>query len=115
MTERGKGVLVTVHRLVARLFIGPIPSDCVVVHINGDQSDNRSLNLYFAPRNYRCFGRDAEHLFIGRQKMTFADATQIWQRANAGESMKELSAQFSVSRNTVSQIKNGRTWRRIHY
>lgn len=39
-----------VHRLVADAFIGPIPPDMVVDHINGDRKDNRAENLRYSSR-----------------------------------------------------------------
>ncbi len=39
-----------VHRLVAEAFIGPIPSDMVVDHVNHDKTDNRLENLRLVSR-----------------------------------------------------------------
>lgn len=42
----GKPKTISVHRLLWETFIGEIPENMVIDHINGDKSDNRLKNLH---------------------------------------------------------------------
>lgn len=44
---RGQASTQSVHRLVARAFIGPLPPGMEVLHRNGDRIDNRVENLRY--------------------------------------------------------------------
>lgn len=39
-----------VHRLVGEAFIGPLPKGLVTRHLNGNQTDNRAVNLAYGTR-----------------------------------------------------------------
>lgn len=43
--KEGKSRIKMVHRVQYEAFVGPIPEDHVVIHLNDDKTDNRPTNL----------------------------------------------------------------------
>lgn len=48
LKDRGRRLRAYVHHLVASAFIGPRPDGYHVAHNNGDNTDNRAVNLRYA-------------------------------------------------------------------
>jgi hypothetical protein len=54
---RYKGKLTTIHRIIWSHVNGPIPSNMVIDHINGDTHDNRIVNLRLVTQKINCQNR----------------------------------------------------------
>jgi hypothetical protein len=129
-----------VHRLVAMAFIGPRPDGCDVNHKDGDKTNNRAGNLEYcrrrenvrhaietglydpssktvhkgdehhARRRPEVMARGERH---GSAQLTGKDVLSIRSRAAAGETHRNIAADFGVDRTTIGDIVRLKTWRHI--
>lgn len=109
----------SVHRLVFENFIGPIPEDMTVNHLNGCKTDNRPENLELASMSeqmthaYRT-GLQARAVGEARKnvaKLTTAQAKAIKRRYRKGTvTAKMLAAEYGVSRGCAYAVATGRRW-----
>lgn len=99
-----------VHSLVAEAFLGPRPSDSMVVHIDKDRSNNHWDNL-----GYRKLGeRQAKSPSIQpgtSGRIDLYQAREIFRRAHLGAATIDLADQFGISAPMILGIKSGRKWR----
>lgn len=105
----GKRKACLVHRLVLLAFVGKCPEGQEVRHLNSVKTDNRLVNLAYGTHSENVIdtinlGRNS------RQKLNSELALEIRRRANNGESVKALSAEFKVSTRAISKIKNNHTY-----
>ena len=104
--EHGKTL--QTHRLVAAAFLGPCPEGQMVLHNNGDPTDNRPDNLRYG--TYSDNHRDI-YLQGGKAfKLTLEDVEGIRFGAACGLSDRELAWNFGISRNMANQIRNGKRY-----
>ena len=93
-----------VHRLVAAAFLGPCPDGMMVLHTNGDPTDNRPGNLRFgnAAENdhdiYRQGGK--------RHKLSLTDVEGILYGVLCGHTDSELAWNFDVHKSMINRIRN---------
>lgn len=95
----------SVHRLVARAFLGEA-NGRDVNHINGNKHDDRLQNLEYLSRgeNHRHAYRTGLREPVGR-KLTGSQVRLIAALVGTA-SQKEIAKQFGVSRATVGRIQN---------
>lgn len=107
---------VVVHRLVAMTFIGDI-SGMAINHLDGNPSNNHFKNLEICDTK-----RNAVHAFdVGLNKnygqghylARLTKENVFFIVDNPKLSDTKLSKMFNVSRQTVSDVRNGRTWKRV--
>lgn len=105
----GKYVARSVHRLIARAFLGEADGQDVN-HINGIKHDNRLVNLEYLTRgaNHRHAYRTGLREAVGK-KLTNGQARQIAALKGLA-SQQEIARQFGVSRATVGRIHSGERW-----
>lgn len=111
--QKHKGVYV--HREVLAAFVGPCPDGHQVSHLNGDNKDNRLVNLcYETPRenvarkqihNTQTFGETH-----AAAKITYEQVKQIKAARANGELLKTIAAKHSLSFQHVSRICRGGNW-----
>lgn len=117
-----KQVTTMAHRLVYRVFYGPIPPGLTVNHRNetGDRSDNRPENLEVAT-----YAEQTRHAIevLGRMpkdqdgekndmaKLTAAAVREIRRRRKAKEKLKSIAKDFGISDRQVSKIALGQRWK----
>jgi hypothetical protein len=111
-----------VHRLVTEAFTGPLLAGMTTNHVNGNKCDNRPENLSYATRSENMrhavetgliptnYGRVSG---TPRNKLTTEIVIQIKRRLQEGALISELSAEYGVSRTTVSHIVHGRNWSHV--
>ena len=100
----------TVHTLVAEAFIGERPKGADVMHLNGDRSDNRAVNL--------CYGTRSENLrqtysYGGKQangKLSLEDVDEVRLRLLRGESVSSIAASFDVNISTICHVRDGKSF-----
>jgi hypothetical protein len=110
--------MMTVHKIIALTFHGPLPtSDYEVNHKNTNKNDNRPDNLEYltwadhyehtkrngrVPRGERC----------GNAKLTDAKVREIRSITGTMSDMR-IGKLYGVSEMTINRIKNGSTWRHV--
>lgn len=107
----------SIHRLVARAFIGPIPPDLVVNHIDGDKGNPKLDNLEIVSRR-----EDAAHARRNGLSNNFGENAYFAKLTNkqveeirAGLKARTLSfrkaaKKYGVCTNTIYRIASGFTW-----
>lgn len=99
-----------IHRLVACSFLGkPLDCDDVVNHINGIKIDNRLSNLEFASIKENVI--HALKTGLIKTKLTHNQVRDIRELLEKNElSISEISRMYGVSRQTISGIKDNKTY-----
>lgn len=110
----------TVHRMVALTFLGKRPKGYQVNHIDGIKRNNNILNLeYVIPKeNYR---HAAELGLInppkGRKhhnaKLIEYDVKEIKEMLSINMTHFEIAKEFNVTREAITSISRGRTWKHV--
>ena len=101
-----------VHVLVASAFLGKRPDGMDVCHNNGDKQDNRVENLRYATRSennldkYNLYGRVSYNQSLDENKVI-----AIRKMLKEGLSQHEIARLFGVCKNTITQIKQGKTYK----
>lgn len=117
ISYRGKQVLA--HRLSYEISVGPVPEGLCVIHschtpacINpdhlrvGTHQDN-SDDMVRA-------GRSASGVKNGRAKLTWKKVRAIREKYNSGDyTLSVLSSLFGVSKQQISDIGCGRSWKEV--
>ena len=113
------GKLRSVHRLVATAFIGPRPKGFTTCHNDGNERNNRALNLRYD--TYKANAEDRKKHgteLIGSKRATAKlneeTAVIALRRALAGESKASIARDFGVAPSTISVLVSRKTWTHIH-
>ena len=106
------------HRLVLAAFIGPCPEGMEACHFPDSDPNNNNLgNLRWDTRKENIHDSIKHGTFmngkINGSKLTDQQAMEIIERSKLGSLVKELAAEFMVSRKTIRRIKRGETFRHI--
>lgn len=113
LCREGKRFFRLVHRLVLEAFVGPCPDGMECRHLNGDPADNRLENLCWGTRTENM--RDRVEHGISRRGVHVPGAVLDDEAVRFIRASKEkaavLAQQFGVSRRTIRDVKNGRSWR----
>jgi len=110
-----KAKFMSVHRVIAKLFIPNLENKAQVNHIDGDKSNNHFANLEW------CTAREnMDHAVInrisacgernGKAKLKANDIPLIRERLNNREPVKDIANTYSVSIHTIYDIKYNKTW-----
>ena len=111
----------TVHRLVARAFIGACPPRYVVNHKDGNPSNNALDNLEYVTHkenhqhSWRELGRQPPHRGETTHfaKLTDSDVIQIRRMRSEGMTYSDIAAHFNTKPANVWHICMGRTWKHL--
>ena len=105
-----------VHRLVAEKYI-PNPNNKLQVnHIDGNKLNNCVDNLEWVTNQENRNHAIKNNLYIYGDRCSWAKLTsnEVLEILNDDKhNFTELSKIFNVSRNTISNIKYGRTWKQL--
>lgn len=117
LSRDGKNFGRLVHRLVAEAFIPNPENKLTVNHKNGIKHDNVVDNLEWAT-----YSENEIHAYVYLEKIGERGEkchfhklkeSDIFKIRESKHSNIDLSQQFNVSRNTISRVRNGRTWNHI--
>jgi len=110
LTKMPKRARPYVHRLVLEQFGPSNPGDYEIDHQNGVKTDNRIENLRWVTHKENCMNRyNAKGEDSGMAKLTWRAVEEI--RKNTGVPLIEFARKFGVSRQTITFVKQGHTWR----
>lgn len=103
-----------IHRLVCEAFYGDAPEGLPEVrHLDGDPSNNRPENLDWGTKEQNAADRSAHGRATGEahpsSKLTAETVAEI-RALRGGMTRPALAARFGVSRGTVDDVLDGRTW-----
>lgn len=117
-----------IHRLVAEIFIGPIPEGMQINHKNGIKHDNRVENLEIVTpsenlkHSFRVLGRKSENMGQKNQpkgtvhfhaKFTDNDIREIFRLAHSGVNGKRIAAIYSTNQTNISAILRRAAWKHV--
>lgn len=108
----------SVHRAVVETFIGDIPKDMVVNHVNGDKLDNRIENLEVATHAENTRHAYANGLATGQHgednsmaKLTNRELERVCYDLMCGMTNAEISAKYGLHDRYVSLIRHKKRWK----
>lgn len=111
----------SVHRLVAELFIRPIPEGMVVNHIDGDKHNNRVDNLEIVTSQENSQHAVDMGLSVGRSgeahhnsKLTTSKVLEIYHYIQLRYSNQKIAEIMGVDHRTISQIRKGEKWAKLY-
>lgn len=106
-----------IHRLVAKVFIGPIEKGLCVNHKDGIKSNNHYTNLEIVTRkenNDHAVETGLRKKWRGsvhpQAKLTESDVLAIRRRVASGEKRVEVAKDYGIVCGTVSDIIIGKSW-----
>ena len=117
--RNGKSERIRVHILVLTSFVGPCPEGMECRHYpNRDPADVRLCNIQWSThtkniRDRKEHNTDNSGVRNGMSKITEESAMAIISRRSAGESLAVLSADYGLSKSTLSMIANGKRWKHV--
>ena len=110
----------TVHRLVLETFKPHVNMNVLDVnHIDGNKLNNHLTNLeWLTRRDNMLHACDTGLVRIEGErnpqvKLSNADVLEILQRLDTGETHKDIGLDYGVSRNCITDINKGLTWRSV--
>lgn len=109
----------TVHRLVARCFLGEPPSDKpLVLHNDSDRTNNKISNLRYGDLTENAIDSIKEGSFpFGSRchlsKLNERDVMYIRMLLKKGIDQLTIAEIFRVSSSTISMISLGKTWKQL--
>lgn len=107
----GKRFTRLVHRIVLDSFVGPRPEGFECRHLDGNPSNNALSNLCWGTHEENGNDSRAHNRYV--VTLTEAQVREIRRRRTAGESRKELAAEFGTSPQNVGSIASGQSWKHL--
>lgn len=106
---------VSIHRLVARAFIGECPLGLHVLHGDGNKENNHFTNLrYGTPAdNHKDTKRHGRRLFGEKSPVAKLDTEAVIHIRTSSRNGVELAKMYSVSAAHISAVRSRRVWKHI--
>lgn len=119
--DKPRATTASVHRLVARAFIGPCPRGAQVNHRDGNKLNNRADNLEYVTgaqnqqHRYKVLGRNNCPRGEARPeaKLTEADVRAIRGATGGRGLVARLAREYRVTSGLISQIRIGLVWKHV--
>lgn len=111
------GKAYTIHRLVAMVFHADSKgNNNIVLHLDDDKTNNHKSNLKWGSQseNIKMAYDKGRHSKRGIRhhlaKFSYQDIEHIRSRLDMGDGVRSIAKEFNVCHQTISQIKNRKTW-----
>ena len=114
LSKDNKVRTISVHRIVAAAFHGPIPAGLDVCHLNHIRDDNRPENLCFGTRSENCqmssqhYGSWRVGIKPAATKLEESQYVEIINRYAMGAMQKDIASEYGVTQGLISRIISGR-------
>jgi len=119
LRKNNKRISNRVHHLILEAFVGPRPEGMECCHIDGTKR-NVSTNLEWNTHSKNILdctkhgtNVDNHGSKSGMSKLTEEDIPNIRDELAAGFFLREIGEKYGVSRSTISDIKQGKTWTHV--
>ena len=116
--DKGRNIIISVHRLVAETFIENPLSKREVNHIDGIKTNNTAINL-----EWNSSSENKQHgIRTGLYKtgelayqtlLKESDVIEILSHLKSGSTNNELALKYHVNDGTISEIRLNRSWKSI--
>lgn len=120
LTKDGKAKGYAAHRLVYRAFIGIIPPNQEVDHIDSNKFNNHCSNLQIMTHQENVIKANKDRRFRRRKgsemvgaKLTEQIVLEARRRYAQGEGVNALAREYGVSHVAMLNAVHGRTWRHV--
>ncbi len=133
LSQTGRKVSRTVHKIVLEAFIGQAPSNCVAHHLDGNRLNNALDNLQWITRSEhgrmhpsgkggRINHKDitCDNPWRGERvwtsKLTAERVQQIrllWASTSPNYTIYQLAKMFDVTESTISKVINRKSWQHV--
>ena len=118
LSKNNKHCSKSVHIVVARAFLGPVPKGHVVAHGTEGRSCAKLSNLSYKTHQQNCFDRNRDGTGVkgsdhGCSVLSDEDVLKIYKKRNHGISSRFVAVEFGVSKSTVLHIWSGRNWTHV--
>lgn len=120
-SKEGTRVHIWVHQAVAELYVPNYDDGLEVLHLNGNKTDNRSINLIWTTRKHICnymtkilginIGEDKGAAKLTNDNIKYIRETYIPRHPEYGA--RALSRTFGVSATAISLVVRNKTWTHI--
>ena len=105
-----------VHRLVAEKYVPNIYNKPQVNHIDGNKLNNNYKNLEWVTNNENRNHALINNLHLSGENCSWSKLTEsdvIYIRNNTQIKKTELAHKFNVSRTTIRDIQNNKSWKQL--
>ncbi len=107
LSDLGKRMYYTLHKLVSLHFIPNPQNFDQVNHVDSDKKNNKASNLEWTNNS----GNQIHAVLNGlRPNAVKLNSQQVMEIYNAFGTLKNIAKNYNISFQTVSLIKNGRRW-----
>jgi hypothetical protein len=119
LSRNGKVARRYLQRLVAEAFIGPPPTpEHEAAHDNGDRTDNRAANIEWKTAQQNTLDKERHGTMRrgenhGMSVFTVERVRLARRLIRQGEAQRAVAARVGVSRWTLNDMLNGRTWTHV--
>mgnify|MGYP001580425212 CR=1 FL=1 len=112
--NRPKRITIPVHTVIALAFLGPRPPGFEIDHINGNRTNNRRDNLeYVTPEVNRARRNSRNSDRPPHSTLTHEDVRYLRSLRKGEIPIATLAKKYGVSRSTIFDARQGRTWKHV--
>lgn len=104
---------IRIHKLVLETFVSDRPRGMECHHKDGVKSNNKLSNLEWITHSENCLLRNIRGEKHGRAKLTEDNIFEIEKLRQSGWEKREIAKKFKVTRQNISRIINGETWKHL--
>jgi len=117
LSVKGNAKVISVHRLVARAFLGEPSSDQEVRHLDGNPRNNCLTNIAWGTKKENRRDRSLH----GRDNLPYGEAAS-WSKLtedrvriirSSTDTSKNLGTRLGVKPSTIDDVRHGRTWKHV--